>query len=415
MNNLYEAVQDETTDNHDYHDTNSNNNIGRTRKRICHQIHNRDKLLGLGLGQILSLCLAASGAMGSSLQYQCNISIPTLQAAFIYLSLAIFMFPCLPSLQQREMTMDDASRENHSRVSTMTTTTTATQLEPQEIPRHFILGKPIYGSLRLYCLMAFLDVEANYFIILAYRYTTLTSISILDALAIPSAMLCSILILRRRYTQIHVIGVLVSILGMTINVMHDYDMDSDDSNHRNDQEYNDDDTPFPFKVRGDALAIIGSVLYGLNDTLTERIVKIRNGSQEYLAMLGIMAFAICCVQSLILEQDSIRKLIQLDNVTCSAAQSTLLFTASSAFGFLSYFGMSQFLIKSEAALLNLSLLTGDLWAALFVIEAQSIALSVPFWVALVLIVMGVVIYEFSSWSSHEALEETNEDIAMTAL
>jgi solute carrier family 35 protein F1/2 len=404
MNNPYETVHHETIDSHN--NSNNNNNEGGRRRRKCSQ--------ALALGQILSLCLAVSGALGSSLEFQCNISIPTLQVALIYLSLAIFMFPCLPSLHQRHNSLigtDDAYGnegttvhvdENHS---TIISTTTGTPLEPQSIPRHYIFGKPIYGSLRLYCLMAFLDVEANYFIILAYRYTTLTSISILDALAIPSAMIWSILILGRRYTQIHVIGVLVSILGMSINVMHDYEMD------------NDDNDSIPFKVKGDVLAILGAILYGLNDTLTERIVKIHNGSQEYLAMLGIIAFGICCIQSLILEQDSIRTLIyHQDTFTCSTTQSTLLLLASAIFGFLSYFGMSQFLIKSEAALLNLSLLTGDLWAALFVVEAQSIALSVQFWIALVLIVLGVIIYEFPSWKSHNALEEeTDEDIAMTEL
>ena len=406
MNNPYETVHHETIDRYN----NNNNGGGRIRRRKCSQ--------ALALGQILSLCLAVSGALGSSLQYQCNISIPTLQVALIYLSLAIFMFPCLPSFHQRDNSLigtDDAyGNEEGTSIpvpiddeihNTIISTTTGTSLEPQSMPRHYILGKPIYGSLRLYCLMAFLDVEANYFIILAYRYTTLTSISILDALAIPSAMICSILILRRRYTQIHVIGVLVSILGMTINVMHDYEMD------------NDDNDSIPFKVKGDVLAILGAILYGLNDTLTERIVKMHNGSQEYLAMLGIIAFGICCIQSLILELDSIRTLIyHQDTFTCSTTQSTLLLLASAIFGFLSYFGMSQFLIKSEAALLNLSLLTGDLWAALFVVEAQSIALSIQFWIALVLIVMGVTIYEFSSWKSHDALEEeTDEDIAMTEL
>jgi solute carrier family 35 protein F1/2 len=409
MNNPYETVHQETIHHPNrVNNNNGNRNFGR-RKQKCRQ--------ALALGQLLSLCLAVSGALGSSLEYQCNISIPTLQEALIYLSLAIVMFPCLPSIQQQTVHSSIANDGRHdSTTSTIammmvetndnTILMTTNQLQS---PRHFIFGKPIYGSLRFYFLMAFLDVEANYFIILAYRYTTLTSISILDALAIPSAMICSILILRRRYKYIHVIGVLVSILGMTINVMHDYETDSDN-------EYADDDeTPFP--VKGDVLAILGSILYGLNDTLTERIVKIRNGTQEYLAMLGIIAFGICCVQTLILEQDSIKMLIyHQDDITCSTTQSTLLFLASAVFGFLSYYGMSQFLIQSEAALLYLSLLTGDLWAALFVVEAQSIALSVQFWIALILITMGVIIYEFPSWSSHETLEEeTDEDIAMTEL
>ena len=58
-------------------------------------------------------------------------------------------------------------------------------------------------------------------------------------------------------------------------------------------------------------------------------------------------------------------------------------------------GMSNFLLHSEAALLNLSLLTSDLWAAIFTVVVEKIIPSPNFWSALFLIILGVSVYEFS--------------------
>ena len=53
----------------------------------------------------------------------------------------------------------------------------------------------------------------------------------------------------------------------------------------------------------------------------------------------------------------------------------------------------QFLFVSEAALLNLSLLTSDLYAALFDVLAIGVVLSSYFYAAFILIFFGIVLYE----------------------
>ena len=58
-------------------------------------------------------------------------------------------------------------------------------------------------------------------------------------------------------------------------------------------------------------------------------------------------------------------------------------------------GTSCFLAESEATLLNLSLLTGDLWAIAFTVVVQRIVPPSMFWVALVLIFLGVIVYELA--------------------
>lgn len=292
-----------------------------------------------------------------------------------------------------------------------------------------------YASLKLYAFMAFLDVEANYLIYLSFRYTTLTSVSLLDALAIPSAMVFSKLILRRRYRPAHVIGAAICVVGMVVNVLGDYNNDgggngvavalhnSDSSTGRagNDDaiitntkdDYVELDA-FPHKLRGDVLAMGGAILYGLNNVLTERVVKGANHVNEYLGVLGCFGTLYCAVQSLFLgEMESLSFYFgqhsgddadKMDmSGQCHPSEMWMLWFASATLGVLSYTGMANFLAESEAALLNLSLLTGDLWAALFSVVAEQILPTVYFWMSLILIVVGVWVYEVAAPSP--AVEE----------
>lgn len=279
-----------------------------------------------------------------------------------------------------------------------------------------------YASLKLYAFMAFLDVEANYLIYLSFRYTTLTSVSLLDALAIPSAMVFSKLILRRKYYPAHVIGAAICIVGMAVNVFGDYN-NKGASKDASGSSGNDDDglllgveaDVYPHKLRGDVLAMGGAVLYGLNNVLTERVVKGANHVHEYLCVLGCFGTMYCAIQSLFLKEiDSLSFYFgrssnanDIDNHDgsgqCHPSEMWMLWFGSATLGVLSYTGMAHFLAESEAALLNLSLLTGDLWAALFIVVVERILPTIHFWMSLVLIVMGVCVYEVAAPSPMEEM------------
>lgn len=62
---------------------------------------------------------------------------------------------------------------------------------------------------------------------------------------------------------------------------------------------------------------------------------------------------------------------------------------------LCYLGGSFFLQISEATFFNLSLLTGDLWSVAFSVIAEKIIPGVLFFVALMFILSGVVLYEMA--------------------
>ena len=65
-----------------------------------------------------------------------------------------------------------------------------------------------------YFVCAIFDVEANYCVTLAYRYTSITSIMLLDCFAIPCVMLLSKTFLNAKYNRNHLLGVGLSISGL---------------------------------------------------------------------------------------------------------------------------------------------------------------------------------------------------------
>ena len=77
---------------------------------------------------------------------------------------------------------------------------------------------PEYDSGRLgkYAACAFVDVQANYCVTLAFRYTSMTSVSLLDSATIPFAMLLSTLLLKARYGRAHAGGAAVAFVGVVI-------------------------------------------------------------------------------------------------------------------------------------------------------------------------------------------------------
>ncbi|KAL3917458.1 MAG: hypothetical protein SGILL_004706 [Bacillariaceae sp.] len=223
---------------------------------------------------------------------------------------------------------------------------------------------------------------------LAFRYTTLTSVTLFDALAIPSAIIISRCWLRRRYRCMHYLGVMVCMVGVLANVFTDYDSDVG----------NTDDKEYPHKLRGDVCAIVGGILYGLGDILVEVTVKATGDVTEQLAFTGSFAFLISLVQSLSLEWDDILEFFgdnDAHSSTCSPKKGWLLLFTFCGVTVTSYAGGGWFLVFSEAAFFNLSLLTGDLWSVIFSIVAERIVPNPLFFFALFFVLSGVVLYEMA--------------------
>lgn len=259
-----------------------------------------------------------------------------------------------------------------------------------------------------YAGVAIADVYANYTTILAFKYTTITSVSLFDALAIPSAMLVSRLFFSRRYTKIHMLAVLVCCIGIGINVIQDYIEDerlkeSGGVGETAQEELVEEE--YPYKMAGDALAITGGILFGVSNTLAEIAVRDWGTQDEFISAMSFFATIITFLQTLITERQEVKAFFSTSSESCSEVGSLTLLAIFVIATVVNYLGVASFLGMSDAAFLNLSLLTGDAWAVAFSVFAEGIVPPPTFYVALCITVSGVFIYETAPSPSGE---DTNQ-------
>uniref|UniRef100_H2ZTU6 Solute carrier family 35 member F2 n=2 Tax=Latimeria chalumnae TaxID=7897 RepID=H2ZTU6_LATCH len=133
-----------------------------------------------------------------------------------------------------------------------------------------------------YMLLGLVDVEANYIIVKAYQYTTLTSVQLLDCFVIPVVMILSWFILRSRYKVIHFVAVIICLLGVTAMVGADVLAGRQQGAGNN-------------QLLGDSLVLIAATLYGIVNVYEEYIVK--NLSRvEFLGMVGLFGIIFSGIQ-----------------------------------------------------------------------------------------------------------------------
>ncbi|XP_054947571.1 solute carrier family 35 member F2 isoform X4 [Physeter macrocephalus] len=138
-----------------------------------------------------------------------------------------------------------------------------------------------------YILLGLADVEANYLIVRAYQYTTLTSVQLLDCFGIPVLMALSWFILYARYRVIHFIAVAVCLLGVGTMVGADILAGREDNSGSD-------------VLIGDVLVLLGASLYAVSNVCEEYIVK-KLSRQEFLGMVGLFGTIISGIQLLIVE------------------------------------------------------------------------------------------------------------------
>lgn len=314
------------------------------------------------VGQFLSVLMAGQGAAQSTLYLSCHLSAPTFATGLVYVALTIHLIPV-------------AWRIRHNLRNTNALL--------KGDAKHLLCNTvPLEASAWTYFGIALLDVEANYFTVLAFRFTSLTSACVLDAMAIPSAMIFSrFCCMHKRYLRIHLLGVFACLCGMLFNVYCDFQQES--------KEY-------PHLLIGDFLAMLGGIMFGARDVVTESFVREHGGASEYLGMIGLFGTLISLFQALILERHAVFSFFNaaaVEETTCPQQTGLYLLLTYVLATATRYVGQAQFLIVSEAALLNLSFLTGDLWSAIYEIVAQRIVPPSLFWVSLLLVVGGVFVYE----------------------
>lgn len=222
-----------------------------------------------------------------------------------------------------------------------------------------------------YALIALVDMEANYFVTLAYQYTNITSVMLLDCFTIPTVMILSRIFLGRHYTRKSVAGVAVCVAGLCFVVISDVITGNNQ-------------TSAPEPLRGDLLCLAGSVLYAISNVFQESIVKTHD-YVEYLGMLGIFGSLWSSLQVALIERKA------LVSVTWSSdLLSPVLCFALVMFAL--YSSTPIFLRHYDATLLNISMLSSDVFAVIagFILFRE--VLSALYFVAFFIVVCGVLIY-----------------------
>lgn len=333
-------------------------------------------------GQLLSFLVASGGAAQSNLYLKCQISSPTFTVGLYYFCLSFSLL--LYWFQQSRSTHVQISREEED-------TTSSTVVNPFRGGYSFLGLVILEAPPWVYFFIACFDVYASYCTVAAFKYTSITSVALLTAVATPSTMVLSCILLRRRFTIKHYLGALFCIAGGILNVTTDYHGNKNTGDSDLDRGLAE---PYPHKLRGDLLALLGGSLYGANDVLGEMAVRKLGGPNEYIGMLGFFATIICALQLLLLEHSQIKAIFS-NHEHCSSNAILGLLALFVLCNVLGYMGGARFFQLSEATFFNLSLQTGSLWSVFFSITAQRLMPHAMFFLSLFLAVAGVVIYEMA--------------------
>ena len=300
--------------------------------RLFFGLLTKDQVYALVLGQVLSLLITSTGVSSQFLASNFHTSIPVTQGFLNYVLLALFS---------------------------------------ARLVWHGQLLRTLRERWWRYLLLAVIDVEANYLVVMAYAYTSIGSVMLLDCWTIPVVMFISFFFLRARFRLAQLLGVVLCVLGPVLIVLSD-------AIHG--QPLSAGDSPW----LGDVLCIAGATLYGVSNVCQEILVK-RHSAEEFLAMLGLFGTAVGAVQMLAVESS------QLALVEWSAPVVGLLMAYGAAM-FLLYYLTPKMLRLGGATLFNLSLLTSDFFA---VIAQTFIFGEAPNWVyglAFVVIILGLLLF-----------------------
>lgn len=306
-------------------------------------------------GQWISILIAGTGIFASMLS-DANANFPLLMSLGNYGLLCIFLVRYY--LRQRTQRPDEL-------VFTV-------DLFEDEKMNKSAEDEHVPVSKWIYLLAAILDVEANFLVIEAYNYTSITSVMLLDCFTIPCAMVLSYFFLGCRYRWKHGLGTVLCLIGLICIVINDVvNSNNDDSHHSN-------------ALLGDILCLSGAVLYASSNVMQETLVKFHDRDQ-YLGFMGGFGVIVAFIQFMIVDFAG----VQQTTFTWGIIGSTIGFILCL---FFMYTNTSSYLQESDAILFNLSLLTSDVYAVIFTYFFYGYLVDWLYFLAFGLVIVGLIFY-----------------------
>ncbi|XP_071135082.1 solute carrier family 35 member F2-like isoform X1 [Mytilus edulis] len=225
-----------------------------------------------------------------------------------------------------------------------------------------------------YFIISLADVEANYLVVKAYSYTTVTSVQLLDCFSIVTVLLLSYFVLRVRYHFVNGVGVVTCFLGLIALVLTD---SLTGNNKDNDGASN--------KVLGDIFCAGGAFLYGVSNVAEEFVVK-NFDRTEFLAMLGLFGSLINGVQFAVFERH------EVESVDFYSAEIVICFVGFTICQFALYTCMTIVIQQTSATTVNISLLTADFYTLLLGLFLFKYQFHGLYFGSFAVILLGVAIY-----------------------
>ncbi|XP_035548464.1 solute carrier family 35 member F1-like isoform X2 [Juglans regia] len=226
----------------------------------------------------------------------------------------------------------------------------------------------IYGSIVLYRKKALkakwyyyiplglVDVEANFLVVKAYQFRK-------------------------------IVGVVVCVAGLVVVVFSDV--------HAGDRAGGSNPR------KGDSLVIAGAMLYAISNVSEEFLVK-HADRVELMALLGLFGAIISAIQISILERN------ELKSIQWSVG-AALPFVGFAVAMFLFYSLVPILLKINGSTMLNLSLLTSDMWSVLIRIFAYNEKVDWMYFVAFAAVTAGLVIYSGGDKEDQQRADVADED------
>ncbi|KAJ5688941.1 solute carrier family 35 member [Penicillium macrosclerotiorum] len=246
---------------------------------------------------------------------------------------------------------------------------------PYTIYRYGFMGwlRVIYRDGWKYIILAFCDVEGNYFIVLAYQYTTMLSAQLINFWAIVVVVIISFLFLKVRYHFTQILGIVICIGGMGILIASDHITGT-----------NGGDVSSGHQLKGDLFALLGASFYGLTNTAEEYFVS-KKPVYEVLGQLSLYGVIIDGVQSAIFERSNYVTSTWDGKVGGYLTGFTLCLTL--------FYCLAPLLFRlSSAAFFNISMLTMNFWGVCIGIKVFHYHIHWMYPIAFVLIIIGQLIY-----------------------
>jgi solute carrier family 35 protein F1/2 len=222
-----------------------------------------------------------------------------------------------------------------------------------------------------YFILAFCDVEGNYFTVLAYRYTTILSAQLINFWAIAVVVAISMIFLKVRYHIAQYAGSLICCGGLGLLVASDHISGSNGGQALN-------------AVKGDLFALLGASLYGFTNVFEEFLVS-KRPLYEVLGQLSFWAIPINGVQAAIFDRASFRSATWNSAVGGYLTGYTLILT-------IFYSGAPIVFRMASAAFFNIGLLTGNFWGVVVGIKVFGLHIHWLYPIAFVLIMVGHFVY-----------------------